>query len=479
MTHMRFGLPGPIHQFLSTVTEPHPAIEDKNLRRRVRILLRLVLFYLITSLVVIALVIGLISADDLGTLLLFLIPCGLASILSLISYAFARSKRPVVAVYLTVVIAASVPYSAILVTPGAADAVKYAPLIVFTTLISGLFLNVRRTGLIALVTSIGLIGVLLIFQSVVTALFPDIVAENPAAVVMESFNFFITLVIVIGMNGCILLFMSLRDQLEQERLNERARAIEQEQIALAYKQADEVKSAFLASMSHELRTPLNASINFTRFVLEGDVGEVNAQQKEMLAEVISSSKHLLSLINDVLDISKIESGSLNLFVEEHINLGHILQKAVKTGSGLMAGKSVQLITEIPDELPTIRGDRQRLLQIFLNIISNACKFTDEGSIRVCAEQQAESIVIRVKDTGPGIAEAELPLVFQAFKQTDAGVRQGGGTGLGMPISRSLVEAHGGTIEVESTLGQGATFIVRLPIQSAQLAEQVVLLKKAS
>jgi signal transduction histidine kinase len=232
--------------------------------------------------------------------------------------------------------------------------------------------------------------------------------------------------------------------------------------------SDQVKSAFLASMSHELRTPLNAVINFTRFVLDGDTGPVTEQQTELLTEVVGSAKHLLNLINDVLDMSKIEAGSLNLFVEDDVNVNSIVTSVVSTGRGLLNGKPTQLQTEIEENLPLIRADRQRILQILLNVMSNACKFTDDGEIRVKIAQKDGEVLITMSDTGPGIAKEDQAMVFEAFKQTKTGLRQGGGTGLGMPIAKSLAEAHGGRMWLESEYGKGATFFVALPIKSEKL-----------
>lgn len=233
--------------------------------------------------------------------------------------------------------------------------------------------------------------------------------------------------------------------------------------------ANTIKSAFLASMSHELRTPLNSIINFTRFVVDGDTGPINEQQKELLGEVVTSGKHLLNLINDVLDMSKIEAGSLRLFVEDQVNLNAILDSAATTGRSLLVDKPVRLVMAAEDGLPTIRCDRQRVLQILLNIISNACKFTPEGEITVRAHVAGDEVIISVADQGAGIAPEDQPAVFEAFKQTKTGLRQGGGgTGLGMPIARNLAEAHGGRLWLESEPGKGATFYVALPIQSEGL-----------
>jgi signal transduction histidine kinase len=237
--------------------------------------------------------------------------------------------------------------------------------------------------------------------------------------------------------------------------------------------ANSVKSAFLASMSHELRTPLNAIINFTKFVAKGSMGPVNEEQSETLNEVIDSARHLLNLINDVLDMSKIEAGSLKLFIESNVDLNTILKTLQATGKTLLTDKPVELLADIEDGLPTIMGDRQRILQILLNIISNACKFTEEGSIQIRACQSGDDVLFSIADSGSGIAPEDQPLVFEAFKQTETGLRQGGGTGLGMPISRSLTEAHGGRLWLESEPGKGTTFFVSLPIQSQMLTPSIV------
>lgn len=232
--------------------------------------------------------------------------------------------------------------------------------------------------------------------------------------------------------------------------------------------SDQVKSAFLAAMSHELRTPLNAIINFTKFVVKGVMGPVNERQVETLDKVADSGKHLLNLINDVLDISKIESDSLNLFIEDDVDIGQIVASAAATAESLLAGKPITVQCDVDPELPLIWGDKQRILQIMLNIVSNACKFTDEGTIKISAYRDAHEIHLAVEDTGPGIAPEDYDTVFQTFKQTTTGLRQGSGTGLGMPISKSLTEAHGGRMWLKSEVGKGTTFFVVLPLKSESL-----------
>lgn len=253
--------------------------------------------------------------------------------------------------------------------------------------------------------------------------------------------------------------------------NEMAQAIQQRETSLKEarehaERADKVKSLFLASISHELRTPLNAIINLTKFVALGMYGEINAEQSEILNNVVASGKHLLNLINDVLDISKIEAGSLELFVEEGLRIDDIIQSAVETAKGLMLQKPITIHCDIEPGLPLLTGDEQRIRQIVLNLLSNACKFTEQGKITVRVFRQAEEIIIAVEDTGPGIAPKDHDAIFEIFRQAKSGVRKAEGTGLGLPISRRLAEAHDGRLWVESTLGEGATFYVGLPIESS-------------
>ncbi len=240
-------------------------------------------------------------------------------------------------------------------------------------------------------------------------------------------------------------------------------------------QANRVKSQFLASMSHELRTPLNAILNFTQFVSSGMLGSVTDEQVETLDKVVYSGKHLLGLINDVLDISKIEAGALKLFVETNVDLAQEVAAIADTARTLIADKPVELQVDVASDLPHITGDRRRIRQIMLNLVSNACKFTDKGSIRLVLDQREDHLCFAVHDTGPGIASEDQAAVFELFRQTTAGLRQGEGTGLGLPISRRLAEAHSGSLWLESVPGQGASFYVSLPIRSSKLqAAEAVL-----
>lgn len=227
-------------------------------------------------------------------------------------------------------------------------------------------------------------------------------------------------------------------------------------------EANKVKSQFLANMSHELRTPLNAILNFTGFVSKGVLGPVNDQQVDVLEKSVSSAKHLLSLINDMLDLTKIEVGMMELFIED-VDLNAVTSSVVAVTHGLLKDKPIELVTEI-EELPTISGDNRRIRQILLNLVANAVKFTPEGTITIVAKQQGDAVYMAVKDTGIGIAEDEKDKVFERFQQAKHDLPEVTGTGLGMPITRYFIEAHGGRIWFDSIKGQGTTFHVELPLQ---------------
>lgn len=242
--------------------------------------------------------------------------------------------------------------------------------------------------------------------------------------------------------------------------------------------ANKAKSQFLAAMSHELRTPMNSVLNFTQFVSSGMLGEVNDEQKDALDKGYASGEHLLNLINDVLDISKIESDALQLYVERDIEVQQIMQAVADTAESMLKGQSVEFSIEKPEKLPLLLGDKQRIRQIVLNLVSNACKFTKEGHIKVKLSQpDAAHLTISVTDTGPGIPKDQHDKIFELFSQTKVGLRRGGGTGLGLPIARRLAAAHEGTLTVDSEPGKGATFTLRLPIKPASL-EKILLAQEA-
>jgi signal transduction histidine kinase len=222
------------------------------------------------------------------------------------------------------------------------------------------------------------------------------------------------------------------------------------------------KSDFLATMSHELRTPLNAIIGFSEVLHEQMFGELNERQLAYVDDVLEAGKHLLSLINDVLDLAKIEAGSMELELSE-VAIPEVLRSAVSMHSERASRRGVELsLTTEPEEI-TISADGRRVRQIVFNLVSNAVKFTPaEGRVDVSARLDDGQVEIAVADTGPGIAPEELETIFEEFKQATDGKRAEG-TGLGLPLSRKLVELHGGRLWVESAAGNGSTFRFTLPV----------------
>jgi signal transduction histidine kinase len=228
--------------------------------------------------------------------------------------------------------------------------------------------------------------------------------------------------------------------------------------------ANKAKSAFMSNMSHELRTPLNAIMGFTRIVRRKTEDQIPQKQTENLDKVLGSGEHLLGLINTILDIAKIESGRMDV-INSRFHIGQLIE-ATTTVSQPLLQPGVDLNLNIALGLPEISSDQDKIKQILLNLLSNAAKFTREGSITVRAHQESDTIFITVTDTGIGMNEEALSRVFEEFQQADATTRKKyGGTGLGMPISRHLAQLLGGDLTVTSTEGEGSTFTLTLPIEA--------------
>jgi signal transduction histidine kinase/HAMP domain-containing protein len=235
--------------------------------------------------------------------------------------------------------------------------------------------------------------------------------------------------------------------------------------------ANKHKSEFLANMSHELRTPLNAILGYSELIIDNIYGEVPEKIREVLERVEKNGRHLLSLINDVLDLSKIEAGRLTLTLNEY-SMQDIIQTVFTSVEALAVEKNLDLKTTVPNDLTNGKGDGQRIAQVVLNLIGNAIKFTDQGEVNVEAAVSNESFLISVSDTGPGLSETDQLKIFEEFQQADgSSTRKKSGTGLGLSISKKIVEMHGGRIGVESTLGKGSKFWFRLPIRVEKQTEQ--------
>ena len=224
------------------------------------------------------------------------------------------------------------------------------------------------------------------------------------------------------------------------------------------------KSDFLASMSHELRTPLNAILGFNEMILGEIYGEVPASMKEPLADIQTSGKHLLRLINNVLDLAKIEAGRMELALADY-SVHDTVESVRATLRPLAADKGLEFVATVPADLPLAYGDSGRITQCLMNLAGNSLKFTKAGKVEISVEARGDLLVYKVADTGIGIPPDKLDTVFAEFKQTDATIAsEYGGTGLGLSISRKFIEMHGGRIWVESELGRGSTFIFEIPLR---------------
>ena len=229
--------------------------------------------------------------------------------------------------------------------------------------------------------------------------------------------------------------------------------------------ASQHKSQFVANMSHELRTPLAAMLGYAELMREGLFGALPAEAMSTVERIQANGKHLLGLINAVLDISKIEAGQYELNLTEYSVRS--LVETVRVGTESLAReKGLALDTHVPDSLPRGFGDEQRLAQVLLNLIGNAIKFTEHGGVRIVVQAEDGDFQIAVSDTGPGIPASEQERIFEEFHQVDGtSTKAKGGTGLGLTIARRIVELHGGQISVESAIGKGSTFRLKLPVKT--------------
>jgi len=234
--------------------------------------------------------------------------------------------------------------------------------------------------------------------------------------------------------------------------------------------ASQHKSQFLANMSHELRTPLNAILGYTELIVDQIYGKVPEKIRDVLERVQKSGRHLLGLINDVLDLSKIEAGQLTLSLSDY-SFQDALQSVVSSVESLARGKGLRLTVEVAPKLPVGRADERRIVQVLLNLVGNAIKFTDAGEVAIRVNAIDDEFVVSVSDTGPGIPEIQHERIFEEFQQVDgSSTRAKGGSGLGLAIAKKIIELHGGRIWVESIVGKGSTFTFSLPVRAERREE---------
>ena len=248
---------------------------------------------------------------------------------------------------------------------------------------------------------------------------------------------------------------------------------------LQLERANRLKSEFLASVSHELRTPMNAIIGYTKLMLDGLDGELTAQQSTDLFRVAQAADNLLGLINGLLDLAKIEAGKMELNVEE-VSMNEVTEEALELVRPHADEKGLEVRSLIPSALPNVWGDRARVRQVLANMLANAVKFTERGSVSVSASSAEGWVTISVTDTGVGITPEAQAYVFDEFRQADSSTtRRYGGTGLGLAISKRLITLHGGRIWVDSEVGKGSTFHFTLPIRVRAGSEAALLTRTAS
>lgn len=257
---------------------------------------------------------------------------------------------------------------------------------------------------------------------------------------------------------------SIRHAMERSRSEEaiRIKNIELEMLNKKLQEAHRLKSVFLANMSHELRTPLNAVIGFGNILLKGMSGPVNENQKKQLKTIKNNGEHLLQLINEMLDVSKIEAGKIELFYEKFSCL-ELINEVKESFVPLIATKDLVLSVHLSPDIK-LNTDRSRLRQILMNLVNNAVKFTESGSVKIAGNFRGENhMVISVEDTGIGIKEASMSMLFVPFHQLDMSLtKKYQGTGLGLHLSQKLAHLLGGKISAESRYGKGSLFSLRIP-----------------
>ncbi len=277
------------------------------------------------------------------------------------------------------------------------------------------------------------------------------------------------------LGSAYLQLQSLTSELEQNnkqlemKVTERTEELRRSNLALreAVKKsqdADRLKSEFIANVSHELRTPLNSIIGFSKVLLTGIDGEVNEGQRVDLSAIYSSGRHLLDIINSILELSKIEAGKMELHITS-VNIVPIIEEIVTASQALIMGKRVKIEHRIIGKIPTLDADLTKFRQIIFNLVSNAAKFTEEGAITLRVSADDKFLTIGVSDTGIGIDKSQLDIIFERFRQVDGtATRRAGGTGLGLSIAKKFIDMHHGEIKVTSEPGKGSVFTLTLPLR---------------
>jgi len=256
---------------------------------------------------------------------------------------------------------------------------------------------------------------------------------------------------------------NLEETVKERTKDLEAKTGELEQANIKLLEVDQLKSMFIASMSHELRTPLNSIIGFTGIILMGMTGELKEEQKKQLTMVKNSANHLLDLVNDIIDMSKIEAGKAEIKIDE-LDIARVLKEITDSFQVTVKEKDIKMPIRMPKRLKVI-SDKRRIQQIVMNLMSNAIKFTDEGEIEIRVKEENGMVKVSVKDTGPGIKQEDMDRLFKTFSRIHAeGEEYKEGTGLGLHLSRKIADLLGGEISAESEFGKGSTFTFSLPLK---------------
>ncbi len=459
---------GTWEKLLGRLTEPSSEITDLTARRQARLQLRLLLTFMLAGMVAVLLV-PVINSNNPEVM----IGSALSLLLLIVPYGFSRTRYyRIGTVMLLALASAAIAYPAL---TGVETFERVIPLhyLTLVVVLATLLLEKRHVFIV--------IGLLF------AGMFSMYIADSTMWTTTSP------LIFLLAGSALLIVFLNHRDALERDRQGELVGALERAESAveaelrlndelesrnqqlaranLLIKESTRLKSEFLATMSHELRTPLNAIRGFTGIMLEGMGGEVDDEARHMLSRVDANSERLLGLINDVLDIAKIEAGRMEL-LSEPFNPYELTRQWQSQMSVLAEKNGITFDVSVDDTLPqVIVGDAPRLTQIAINLLSNAFKFTKEGTIALNIRRDEDHWTISVKDTGMGIPPHALNYIFEEFRQVDgSSKREHGGTGLGLAITRTLCRMMGGTINVRSELGKGSEFIVTLPLSRPEADE---------
>ncbi len=324
---------------------------------------------------------------------------------------------------------------------------------------------------------IGLLG--LSVQGIVTAL-PRLnawlIVEQPFSEIDQPIGMLPALalaLIALTLAGLIAASRFLERRVQQPLVALAARAAQLDAALDNARDADQLKSRTIANMSHELRTPINSILNFSGFLLDDLFGALTPDQSELVRQMHVSSQHLLDLINDLLDMSKIQAGQMKLFVTE-FDPAPVFDQAIATLRSLTLKKPITIRLDLPQTWPIVRGDRRRVLQILLNLVSNAAKFTDQGDITLRVHVYATRLEVRIEDSGTGVDPTDVPNLFEPYRQGyNALLLEKGGTGLGLPLSRIFARMHGGDLDYLPGEHGGALFILWIPLDAIAYEQQKI------